>query len=83
MEISQKLSSNLGKPDIDLFALRVSKQLKKYISWKTGPFSMGRDAFQTSWSQGLNYAFPPFSLIGRVLAKVQREKATLILVTAA
>ena len=43
---------------------------QKYISWKTDPFSIGRDAFQTSWSQGLNYAFLTFSLIGRVLAKV-------------
>ena len=64
-----------------LLALRVSEQLKKYISWKADPFSMGRDAFQTSWSQGLNYAFPSFSLIDSVLEKVQREKATLILVT--
>ena len=65
-----------------LLALRVS-ELKKYMSWKADPFSMGRgrDAFQTSWSQGLNYTFPSFTLIDRVLEKVQREKATLILVT--
>ena len=72
-----------GTPEIDLFASRVSKQLEKYLSWKTDPFSLGRDAFQTNWSQGLNYAFPPFNLIGRVLAKVQRERANLILITLA
>ena len=82
-EIFQKLCSNLGKHDIDLFASRVSKQFKKYISWKTDPFSIGRDAFQTSWSQGLDYAFAPFNLIGRVLAKDQRERTNLILVTPA
>ena len=58
-------------------------QLKKYISRKTDPFTMERDAFQTSWLQGLNYAFPLFSLIGRVLTKVQREKAILNLMTPA
>ena len=80
-EIFQKLCSNLGKTDVDLFASRLSKQLKKHVSWKTDPFSMGRDAFQISWSQGFSQVFPPFSLINKVLAKVQREKATLILLT--
>ena len=81
--VFQRLCQILGSPEIDLFASRVSKQLKKYFSWKTDPFSLGRDAFQTSWSQGLNYAFPPFNLIGRVLAKVQREQSNLILITPA
>lgn len=80
-EIFQKLCSNLGNR-IGLFYIE-SKQLKKFVSWETDPFSMERDAFQTSWSQGLNYAFHQFSLIGRILAKVQREKATLILETPA
>jgi len=35
----------------------------------------GRDAFQIHWDKSLNYAFPPFCLIGRVLAKLQREKS--------
>ena len=79
-EIFEKLCSNLDKPDIHISLHRVSKQLKKCISLKTDQFSMGRDAFQTSWSQGLNYAFASFRLIGTVLAKIQKEKATLILV---
>lgn len=29
----------------------------------------------------LNYAFPPFGQIGRVLKKVQREQATMIIIT--
>ena len=56
-EIFQKFCSKPGKPETDLFALRVLKQLRKYKSWKSDPFSIGRDVFQTSWSQGLNYAF--------------------------
>ena len=47
-EIFQKVCSNLGKPEIDHFVWRVLKQLKKYIFWKTDPFSMGKDAFQIS-----------------------------------
>ena len=81
--VFRQVCSHLGSPEIDLFASRVSKQLPKYMSWKADPFSLGRDAFQTCWGQGLNYAFPPFCLIGRILAKVQREQASLILITPA
>ena len=63
-----------GKPMIDLFASRVSHQLPAYISWKLDPQSLGQDAFQKKWVHHLNYAFPPFCLIGRVLEKVQRNK---------
>ena len=49
--IFQRLCKRLGFPKINLFASRVSKQLKKYYSWKTDPFSVGRDAFQANWSR--------------------------------
>ena len=43
------------------------------------------DAFQTNWSHLKAYAFPPFALIGRVLAKAMRGKhidhSVLIIVT--
>jgi len=38
---------------------------------------------QMPWGQDLNYAFPPFCLIGRVLAKVQRDRADMIIITPA
>ena len=41
----------------------------------------GRIHFQQIGPQGFNYVLIPFGLIGRILAKVQREKATLLLVT--
>ena len=70
-----------GTADIDLFASRVSRQLPCYISWKLDPFSKGRDVYQRSWEYQNGYAFPPFSLIGRVLRKVQTDQAKLLLVT--
>ena len=80
-QIFQALRNLRGTPDIDLFASRVSHQLPCYISWKLDPFSKGRDAFQISWKYLKGYAFPPFSLIGRVLRKVQTDQAQLLLVT--
>lgn len=54
--------------------------IQKILILENRPIQHGKDAFQTSWSQGLNYAFASFRLIGTVLAKIQKEKATLILV---
>ena len=44
--------------------------IQKILILENRPIQHGKDAFQTSWSQGLNYAFPPFSLIDRALVKV-------------
>ena len=59
----------------------MSHQIASYMSWILDTLSKDRDAFQISWAHLNGYAFPPFSLIGRVLSKVQLEQAILILVT--
>ena len=79
--IFQKICKYRGTPEIDLFASRISHQLPTYISWKLGPYSQGRDAFQISWINKKGYAFAPFCLIGRVLENTQSDQATLIVVT--
>ena len=66
--------SHLGDPDMDLFASRVSNQLKNYMSWKPDPLSSAPDAFTQNWGNLFSYAFPPFSLIGRTLKKVKKKK---------
>ena len=71
-----RLCQGLGSPLIDLFASRVSRHLEKYVSWKTDPHSLGRDAFQMPWNQSLNYAFPPFCLIGRYLQEYREKRQT-------
>ena len=81
--VFQNLCKSWWTPDIDLFASRVSHQVPAYVSWKLDPYSKGRDAFQMRWTHTKGYAFPPFSLIGRVLHKVLFDQATLILITPA
>ena len=68
-------------PDIDLFAPWVFLQLPCYIFWKLDPFNKGRKAFQSSWKYQQGHAFLPFSLIGRVLSKVQTDQVQILLVT--
>jgi len=79
--VFNRICQAFGTPHIDLFASRVSHQIPCYVSWKPDPCCQSVDAFQTSWEQNLNYAFPPFCLIGRVLDKLAREQAEMILVT--
>ena len=62
-----------GKPEIDLFASRLNKQLDCYVSWKPDPFAWTVDAFTFDWSKFFVYAFPPFTLIGRILQKIELD----------
>ena len=72
----------MGIPVIDLFASRTSHLVPAYMAWKPDPGSIATDALQQSWSNHFLYAFPPFCLIRRVLAKLKKEKVRLLLVTA-
>ena len=72
-----------GTPCTDLFASRLSHQVPQYFSWKIDPYSISADAFQACWTHLKGYAFPPFSLIGRVLWKVRADQSTIVLITPA
>ena len=70
-----KLKSDVILPlitecQVDLFALRLSHQLDKYVSWRPDPNALYTDAFAISWSNMTAYAFPPFNLIHAVLGPV-------------
>ena len=66
---------------IDLFADRLNTQLPRFYSWKPDPMAVSVDALQQDWSTGKHYAFTPFCLIMRCLAKLKAEGGELILVT--
>jgi hypothetical protein len=79
-EMFQKICQRFGKPDVDLFASRLNNKCKKFISWKADPLAMSVNAFTVSWEGFLGYAFPPCNQIGKVLQKLEQEKAKIILV---
>ncbi len=72
--------SQLGAPDIDLFASRINKQLDRYVSWRPDPHAQFIDAFSESWSGFYAYIFPPFSVMARVLRKLSTDAADAIVV---
>lgn len=69
-----------GKPDIDLFATKSNSKCSKYASWLPDPGSMFIDAFTISWTDLWFYAFPPFSLVNRVIRKIINDRAKGIIV---
>ena len=59
-----KIHLNLIKPflldrDTDLFAMRLTHQLPRYVSWRPDPQAIAADAFSLNWATLKGYAFPP------------------------
>ena len=77
----QKIQERFGKLDLDLFASGDNTQTPLYVSLKADPQAWFVDAFSRPIPPNLRvFANPPFILIPRLLSKVQREKAQLVLV---
>ena len=76
----RQITDTFGVPEVDLFATRLNNQVEKYVAWHPEPEAWAVDAFSVPWDDLQFYAFPPFSLIGRVLSKVVQEEAQGILV---
>ena len=70
-----KICNLFTKPSTDLFASRLNFQVNNYIAWKPDPYAMAVDAFTVNWGElGVCYAFPPFSIISKILRKIECDK---------
>ena len=74
------ISHLFGPIEMDLFTSRLTAQCPAFFSWRPDPYAVATDAFLQDGSQIKGYANPPWSLIGRVLSKVQMDKACIALV---
>lgn len=68
------------KPMVDLFATRCNHRLPVYVSPVPDEEAWEVDALSLSWTGLDAYAFPPFSLIPRVLQKARVEGPRLVLI---
>jgi len=76
------IQATVGNIDVDLFASFKNNKCDKYVSWKPDRGAYNVNVFTLNWSTfSKAYAFPPFSLIGRVLQKASMEcSANLMIV---
>ena len=74
----EQVCKKFGKPEIDLFAEHLNAKCESYVSFKPDPNAFTLDAFPQNWNDIKGYAFPSFSLIGRILAKIKQDEASII-----
>ena len=72
-QVARALLRSWGNPSIDLFATCLNAKLPLYCSLVPDPQAVFEDAFRHPWDDLDLYAFPPFALVGRVIARVQQS----------
>ena len=80
METFIKVKEHYPDLNFDLFASRLNFKLSRYASWLPDPTAETVDAFTMNWNTIFGYAFPPFSLIGKVLKKVEQDNCKIVIV---
>ena len=70
-QVARDLLHRLGSPSIDLFVMSLNANLPLYCSCVPDPQAVFKDAFRHPWANLDLYAFPPFPLVGRVVARVR------------
>ena len=68
------------KPEIDLFATRINKQIKTFVSFQQDPEACHINAFSLNWHDYAFYAFPPFNLVLKTLNKIIKDEAEGLIV---
>ena len=72
-QVARSLLRVWGNPSIDLFATCLNVKLPLYCSLVLDPQAVFEDAFSHPWDDLDLYAFPPFPLVGRVIARVRES----------
>ena len=67
---------------VDLFATSANHRCSVYFSPFRDPQAAGTDVFLQSWDALQAYAFPPWSIIPRVLAKLRASRGTFLTLVA-
>ena len=74
------LQKRWQRVEVDRFAATHNAQCPRFNALHYCPGVEAVDAFAQNWSSDFNWWNPPFSLIGRVLCKIQQEGAKGILI---
>lgn len=75
-EVFQRVDKAFGPHSMDMFATHQDKQLPRFGSWSPQPDAQWVDSMSHSWEGENPWINPPFSMIGRILQKMKKEKTT-------
>ena len=79
-ETFEAIYSTFPKLTVDLFASRLNNKLKKYASRRPDPNAFAIDAFSLTWNNDYYFIFPPFSLLPRILQKIEEDETSAVLI---
>ncbi|XP_033633155.1 uncharacterized protein LOC117294748 [Asterias rubens] len=74
-QVARSLFHLIDQPHVDLFASHANHQLPFYCARGPDPNVWKIDALSVQW----DYAFPPISLVSRVLTKIEQEDCRVLL----
>ena len=72
-QVTRSLLRVWGNSSIDLFATCLNAKLPLYCLLVPDPQAVFEDAFRRPWDDLDLYSFPPFPLVGRVIARVRES----------
>ena len=78
--VMDQIVRTLGPLQVDLFASALNARLPRYCSRVQDPAAWRIDAFSFQWKGFRGYAFPPISLIPRILRKIREDQARVVLI---
>ena len=82
-EVATSVFLMLGEPQVDLFATADNTKLPMFCSLTRGQGEKVVDAMSIPWTRLHSFAFPPTVLLPRVISKIIREKAMVLLIAPA
>ena len=68
------------RPYIDLFASAENARLPVFCTRYPHPQAWATDALQIDWNSMFAYAFPPISLLPKVITKIEQERCHALLI---
>ena len=78
--IAKSLFDQFGRPEIDLFVSRLNTKCSKYASYEPDPDAYHVNTYSLCCLNLNSYIFPPFSIAGRVLAKLAQAWVTALVI---
>ena len=81
--VAKQIFQRLGTPHIDLFAMPENAKLPVFVAPLAEPKAYAEDALAISWEGLWAYAYPPTSIMNKVLEKVLTANVDLILIAPA
>lgn len=78
--ILNKIFLEWGSPTIDLFASAQNRKCPVFCAWDQDPTALTQDALSIGWDRMFAYAYPPLSLIPKVLQHMIDYQCEMILI---